>query len=879
MVFEIPLWIRFALASLLLGALWHANAGAAPAQFEARQTHPLGLTPDGRHLLAVHSPGARLSVFDVQGSAESRPLLLAEIPVGLEPVSVRSRTDDEVWVVNEASDSVSIVSLSRRVVIATLPCADEPADIVFAGNRAFVSCARNRVLRVFDAERRLELAAIPLDGVLPRALEVSSDGSRIYVAFQLSGNHTTVLPASKASPQTAPADPSLPAPPATAEIVDAADPRVAYTVLDHDVSEVSVENLDVVRYVSNVGTCLFDLALRPGVAQPELWIANTEARNRTRFEPNLRGHIADNRLTRVTLDPVTATAFDLNPTVDYDLLPNVSAQATALAQPTAIIFSADGSMGWVAAFGSDRVARFDPTDGSIRARMDVRTPLAQNAAISTGAVRGPRGLALHPSNGRLYVLNKLSDTLSVILAASDVVEVEVPLATVDPFPAVVRTGRGVLFDARLSGNGTASCATCHLDADHDGLAWDLGNPSGAMISVLGANLAVHDFTPRVRELHPMKGPMTTQTLRGLAPRQPLHWRGDRPTLGHFNVTFPDLLAGFPRPPEDIDALQAYLDTLRHPPNPNRNPDDSLPARLDEGNPVRGRTLFNLHINHCSVCHVPPRGTDQNLDDPRNFGGTQPVKTPSLQTVYQRAVLTSRPGAVSISGFGLGHDGAGGNQSLPTIHFYELDQFSGADFADVTAFVRCFETGTAPAVGRSHTVTAESAGSPEVAAALALLETQAVRTNGCDLVVHGRRGGELRQFLFDPTTFQYREDHDTTSVPAISRRDLLGGLGEGDVLTFLGTLPGEGVRLGLDRNRNGVPDADEPAPPLTAEGVPDGVRLRWPSVGADWLLERGPTPTGPWLPERSRRRAESESTEVESPVDARAPEFFRLRRVW
>lgn len=872
-------WIRLVLSLLIIGSPYCVDAGAAPAQFEARQTHPIALTPDGRHLLAVHSPGARLSVFDVQGSAESRPLLVAEIPVGLEPVSVRARTDDEVWVVNEASDSVSIVSLGRQVVVATLPCADEPADIVFAGGRAFVTCARNRVLRVFDAERRTELAAIPLEGVLPRALAVSNDGTRVYAAFQLSGNQTTALPASKASPQPLPADPSLPMPPITAEIVDASDPRVTYAVLDHDVAEVSVEKLSVVRYLANAGTCLFDLAQRPGVPEPELWIANTEARNRIRFEPNLRGHIADNRLTRLTLAPEGTTAFDLNPGVDYDVLPNDSAQATALAQPTAVVFSADGSTGWVAAFGSDRVARFDPSDGSIRARMDVRTPVAQEGATGSRAVRGPRGLVLHPSNGRLYILNKLSDTLSVIHTSSDVVEFEVPVATVDPFPAVVRTGRGVLFDARLSGNGTASCATCHLDADHDGLAWDLGNPSGAMVSVMGANLAVHDSTPRVRELHPMKGPMTTQTLRGLAPGQPMHWRGDRPTLGHFNVTFPDLLGGSSRPVEDIDALQAYLDTLKHPPNPNRNPDDSLPASLDGGNPVRGRTLFNLHINHCSVCHVPPRGTDQNLDDPRNFGGSQPIKTPSLQTVYQRAVLTSRPGSVSISGFGLGHDGAGGNQSLPTIHFYELDQFSGADFADVTAFVRCFDTGTVPAVGRSQTVTAESAGSTEAATALALLETQAVRTNGCDLVVHGRWGGELRQFLFDPTTFQYRDDRSPTSAPTIPRRELLSGLGAGDVLTFLGTLPGEGGRLGHDRNRNGVPDAAEPAPSLSAEGVPNGVRLRWPSSGADWLLECGPTPTGPWSPERSRRRTESEATVVESPVDPRAPEFFRLRRVW
>lgn len=864
----------------LMGASWHASSRPVPAHFEGRQTHPIGLTPDGHHLLAVHSPASRLSVFDVTRAELSVPLLVAEIPVGLEPVSVRARTDDEVWVVNEVSDSVSIVSLRRRLVVATLPCPDEPADVVFAGGKAFVSCARNSVLRVFDAELRTEIAVIPLEGVFPRALTATADGTRVFAAFQLSGNRTTVLPPSKAAPQPAPANPDLPTPPSTAEIVAADDARVVYAVLDHDVAEVSVSDLKVQRYLSDVGTCLFDLAVHPGVPLPELWVANTEARNRVRFEENLNGHIADNRLTRVSVDSGAVTPFDLNPGVDYGVLSNPAAQAVALAQPTAVVFSADGATGWVAAFGSDRVARFDPTDGTLRAWMDVRTPVAGSDALdSSRRVHGPRGLALHEGHERLYVLNKLTDSITVIGSWTDTVEAEVPLGTSDPLSPTIRAGRGVLFDARLSGNGLASCATCHPDADRDGLAWDLGNPSGEMQTVMGANLSVHDLTPRPRLLHPMKGPMVTQTLRGLVPGQPLHWRGDRPTLGHFNVTFPDLLGAPPRPVEEINALQAYLDTLRHPPNPHRNADDTLPTRLNGGNPVKGRTLFNVHINHCSVCHVLPGGTDQNLDDPRNFGGQQPMKTPSLQTVYQRATLDSRPGAVSRAGFGLGHDGTGGNQSLPTIHFYELDLLTGTDFADVSAFVLCFDTGTAPAVGRSLTVTADLAWNPEVAADLALLETQAVRTNGCDLVAHGRWRGEWRQFLFDPVTFQYREDRHVGVLSQVSRRELLSGLEPQDALTFLGTLPGEGERFGHDRNRNGIPDGDEAAPPLRAESVGNGVRLNWPSAAADWLLEWASTPAGPWLPEYSVRSANAASSAVVRTFDTGASGFFRLRRVW
>ncbi|MBC7931420.1 MAG: hypothetical protein H7Z38_12730, partial [Rubrivivax sp.] len=88
------------------------NFSPAPApaanivkNFESPQVHPLALTPDGTRLLAVNSPNATLSVFQlVSGS----PVLTAEIPVGLEPVSVAARNNREAWVVNWLSDSVSV---------------------------------------------------------------------------------------------------------------------------------------------------------------------------------------------------------------------------------------------------------------------------------------------------------------------------------------------------------------------------------------------------------------------------------------------------------------------------------------------------------------------------------------------------------------------------------------------------------------------------------------------------------------------------------------------------------------------------------------------------------------------------------------------------
>src|SRR5262245_39981412 len=91
--------------------------------FESKQTSPIRLSPDGTRLFAVNTPDGRLSVFDV--SHPSNPFLIAEIPVGVEPVSVNPRDNEEAWVVNEVSDNVSIVSVSRRIVMDTIQVKDE----------------------------------------------------------------------------------------------------------------------------------------------------------------------------------------------------------------------------------------------------------------------------------------------------------------------------------------------------------------------------------------------------------------------------------------------------------------------------------------------------------------------------------------------------------------------------------------------------------------------------------------------------------------------------------------------------------------------------------------------------------------------------------
>src|SRR5690606_2176025 len=157
-------------------------------------------------------------------------------------------------------------------------------------------------------------------------------------------------------------------PPRTAAIVPVDDERVTWIVRDHDVAEIDTATGEVISYHSGIGTNLVHVAVRPGAR--EAWVSNTDAQNLIPHEPALPGRFIRNRITRLTPGGGDATAFDLNPGIDYEVLPNPAAREAALAQPSALVFSPEGDRLWVAAFGSDRVAELDPNTGDILRRID-----------------------------------------------------------------------------------------------------------------------------------------------------------------------------------------------------------------------------------------------------------------------------------------------------------------------------------------------------------------------------------------------------------------------------------------------------------------------------------------------------------------------------
>jgi YVTN family beta-propeller protein len=560
---------------------------------------------------------------------------------------------------------------------------------------------------------------------------------------------------------------------------------------DKDVFVINGGTRAITREVTGVGTLLFNLAANP--VSGKLFVTNTEAMNATRFEPNLRGSFIRNRVSIV--DPATGavTPVHLNGHINYATSPGAPSEiALSLAQPTDVRFTPNGAKAYVAALGSNKLGVLDGATAAVTGRITVG--------------KGPVGLAMAADGQRLYVLNRFDGTISIVSPVSDQVLATVPLGF-DPTPSAIVQGRPFLYDAALtSGHGDASCASCHAFSNNDAIAWDLGNPQGNY-----QNPPPNQIAGAVLQgFHPMKGPMTTQTLRGLGDIGLMHWRADRAGFLAFNGAFVSLMgradslsAG------DMQAYSDFIQTVRFGPNPSRFLDRSLPNPVVGPNPTRGQNEF-MNVAHdgsfkCNDCHTVPTGTNNQVFPNEVLLEDQDIKVPQLRNLYRKNHMSRAPGSVNRAGYAFTHDGAIDN----LVNFLRLPvfTFNGGDpqRADVEAFLLAFDTGTAPAVGRRITL---GNANRDLAATTTLLDTLYARAaaGDCDLVVLGKAGGIRRGWLYDAVAANFQSDR--SSEPRLAKASLRALASDGSELTWFGVPPGAGLRMALDRDRDTWFDRDE-----------------------------------------------------------------------
>lgn len=913
----------FSLA-LLPALLWGAPTKPF-INFESPQVHPLDLSPDGRWLVACNTADNRVELWAVDETGALAHQ--ASVPVGYDPVSVRFRSATELWVANHVSDSVSIVDLTSLQVVRTLATRDEPCDIVFAGEprQAYVSCAStNTILRYDLANLDAEPMAITIEGEDPRALAVSPDGRTVYSAIFESGNGTTILmggfegptpgsahdggaaeympnlvgwterqllwrgpyrgqnPAPNDGDDFKPAlNPANPPAPEVGHIVKY-DPdserwlddnngdwtrlvagdispyigrRSDWELVDNDVAIIDTATGEI-SYAERMMHIGMALGVNPVTGQ--VLLVGTEATNVIRFEPNINGTFVRVMAGLFAADaPARPLTADLNPHLDYSVSTIPAPQRhQSIGDPRGIAWSPSGDIAYVAGRGSNNLIIIDGTGE--RAGRAPTIPVGE----------GPTGLVHHPSLPRLYVLNQFDGSLSLIDTEAQIELGRTPFF--DPTPPDVKAGRPFLYNTHLtSGLGQAACASCHVDARMDRLAWDLGNPAGEMIPLnrdqhpkrltynLGGGI---DFEPEVfTDLHPMKGPMKTPTLQDVVGKEPLHWRGDRRGIEDFNGAFQSL-QGAERQLTDPEmaALKRYLASLHFPPNPYRHLDNTLPTDLplpgffsgptftEAGTPLpngdaqRGLdTLFrpfergiDNELVACVTCHALPSGVGMAARYNERSGRYEKLplgpdgnahhlliasdgsvqktmKSSQLRNLYDQTGydLTQQR---SLSGFGIQHDGA-----IPNLAWYfESLAFTPENLqevADLTALMMAFS-------GSDFGPPVDAYEPPKDTSrdAHAAVGQQVTLRAGED---HGR----LPQFMALA---------DARRVELIAKRGHRGWLyaGQGlfrpdrqgpaqrldqilgdEPLTFTVVPRGTGRRWGIDRDQDGLLDGEDPEP--------------------------------------------------------------------
>ncbi len=804
--------------------------------WESPHVSPLDLSPDRALLFAVNTPDNRLEIFDLTGGS---PTPLASVPVGLDPVTVRARTDNEVWVVNHVSDSVSIVDVAARNVVKTLSPGDEPTDVAFAAGRAFVVCSQLNEVVVYDlADLDAPPGVVPIAGEDPRAIAVSPDGLRLYVAVFESGTDTTIIDVNAVSDPNGPYGGQNPIPrigdPLSDFLDDAPRPPpgplilkkdfttnawldengrdwsafVPWDLNHHDLAVIDAATL-AVSYVDSLMNLNMQLAVRP---DGRVTVVGTDAANLVRFEPNLRGRFVHSVIAFVDPDqPDAKQVLDLNPHLadEYDLgIPTVdpAERADSLADPRAIAWSADGLTGYVTGMGSNNVAVIDAAGN----RLD---------RIDVGA--GPTGLRLDEARHRLYVHNKFDASLSVIDVQSLSVLSRVQMF--DPTPDAIHRGRPFLYDARLtSGLGVTACGACHVDGRMDQIAWDLGDPAGA---VKPFNQVCDDPLPgltgaRCEDFHPVKGPMATQTLQGIIGHEPLHWRGDRDDLAEFNQAFVGL-NGNDRMLSDAEMadFQAFVATLQFPPNPNRTLDNGLRTDLAGGDPQRGRDIFinrpidgveilgviNTGFISCNRCHQLPVGTNHRIIPGPLLDSPQALKVPHLRNVHEKTGF-DKTRLDNNRGFGFTRTGEFGTLD-EFLHFDRFRFGSGPESErlrrDVIAFVMSLGVDTHAGVGTQVTLDGTNNDAPAV---LALLDTMLALADAGDtgLVVRGRYHNEPRGFAYLGAGL-FQSDRAAEQLPSETLRTAAAPANE---LTWTLVPLGAQTRIALDADQDGLLDRDE-----------------------------------------------------------------------
>jgi hypothetical protein len=311
----------------------------------------------------------------------------------------------------------------------------------------------------------------------------------------------------------------------------------------------------------------------------------------------------------------------------------------------------------------------------------------------------------------------------------------------------------------------------------------------------------------------------------------MHWRGDRTgvsrTAGEtleeqsfedFNVAFTGLLGRATQLSEaEMDAFAKFALRLTYPPNPIANLDNSLTSTQSQALNLYNNVTSDT-ISTCNGCHVlnPVQGRfgtngTMAIEGP---GVDEDMKIPHLRNMYQKVGMfaentqTSSPNlGEQIRGFGFDNSGASGTISV--FLSAPVFTFNASQRALVEQLALAFPSEMNPIVGQQVTVTPTSATRTDVRNRLNLLAQRAVVTSPrseCELVAKGVIQNEALGWVMNSSQTFVPNVANGTALTLQALLDQAANAGAN--LTFTCVPPGNGTRIGVDRDADNVLDRND-----------------------------------------------------------------------
>lgn len=774
--------------------------------FEMQPVRPLEIARVAGHdyLLVCNTPDDRVEIYDTHDMS-----LMARIPVGARPVTVEwNPVMSSFYTANMLGDSITEVffldpgngQAPTPRVNRSAHVGDSPTDVAFLPDGlSFFAPMWNDGAFAWYYSVLLLPAEYPLglrvDMEFPMFANNPRWGMRTPRRMILDGLHLIVL---NQRGGKNPAD------------------------YDFDIQTLNIATWTHTR-VGGLGTTNFDMEL--GV-DGRLYVSGLLARSEIEGEPALEAlptGFAESHMWVVDQLglPGGNTVEDRDLNLDAGGTPVSFAAATAM--PTSVTLLQNQvavEKVFVTGFSSDRIAvlEADPNAPWEWERRTIDVPVRngyRRAGPRAGVMKTASTVAGDPGT-RYYVLDTLDSTLLVIDPDTETVLSKLNLAH-DPVPQEIRDGQEMLYSADLSSGGFVSCASCHIDARTDAVAWNLGVPGATTRTQPIPERLVDGITGGGQTVaYPDdKGPMVTQTLQGLAnyiafgegrnllDNSPYHWRGDRNVFTDFNAAYVGLMGapniGTTEQPRgvseaDMEAFRRLCELIALPPNPEQNLDRRYSGTFGDPNDsydgsgaLRGLKKFHTVRmdggltggRSCVHCHALPEGSNNRLtaSDSNNVFESAQLRNIRTREAWQEVdnITTSQKRALEI---GVGHLGVPTPGAEPqTINTFIAafgNFFPGLAFfemVDLIGFVRQLDTGIAPIVGQTFTVPFLAAGGPGTATQFDLFEQQ-VREAHADAVVHIWTDSGVTHHYYDVTLAPpawRQEDDDTLRT----RSELLG----------------------------------------------------------------------------------------------------------